>query len=80
MTELAFDCRAVLERLDAYRLGELTPAERDALCAHLATCKYCVCVEKQEQALLERLRATCQNCCPDELRRRIMAACGCKGA
>lgn len=79
MTELAFDCCAVLERLDAYRLGELTPAEAEALCAHLATCRNCVCVEKQEQALLERLRAACHDCCPEELRRRIIKACGCQG-
>ncbi len=75
MTGLSFDCQAVLDRLDAYRLGELTPAETDALCAHLAECRQCLCVEKHEQALLERLRATCRNCCPEELRQRILKQC-----
>lgn len=80
MTELSFDCRAVLERLDAYRLGELTSAEAGALCAHLTHCRKCLCVEKQEQALLERLRSTCRDCCPEELRQRIRDQCGCRGS
>ncbi|MES2305481.1 MAG: zf-HC2 domain-containing protein [Gemmatimonadota bacterium] len=79
MSELSFDCQAVLDRLDAYRLGELSASETDAFCAHLAECRKCLCEEKQQQALLERLRATCRNCCPEELRRRVMQACGCKG-
>ena len=79
MTGLSFDCQAVLERLDAYRLGELTPAEREAFCAHLARCRKCLCVEQHEQALLERLRSTCRDCCPEELRQRILKQCGCQG-
>lgn len=82
MTMLSFDCQAALQRLDAYRHGELTPAETEAFCAHLAACQKCRCVEKHELALLERLRATCRNCCPDELRQRILAQCsepGCQG-
>lgn len=75
MTDLSMDCQAVLEQLDAYRLGELSPAEAEAFNTHLANCRRCLCAEKQQQALLERLRATCKNCCPEELRQRIMQAC-----
>lgn len=76
MSEISYDCRAVLEQLDAYRNGELTPAETKAFCAHLAACQHCLCAEKHEQALLERLRATCRECCPDGLRERILKQCG----
>ena len=82
MNRVSFDCQAVLDRLDAYRHGELTPAETEAFSAHLAACRKCLCVEKHEQALLERLRATCHDCCPDDLRQRILKQChepGCRG-
>ena len=82
MTTISYDCHAVLERLDAYRNGELTPTELEAFAAHLAACLHCHCVEKHEQALLERLKATCRDCCPDELRRRILTLCNdpeCRG-
>ena len=75
MTTISYDCQAVLKSLDAYRNGELTPAETEAFAAHLAACRHCLCVEQHEQALLERLRATCRDCCPEALRQRILTLC-----
>ncbi|MEP6591703.1 MAG: zf-HC2 domain-containing protein [Gemmatimonadota bacterium] len=75
MSGLSYDCEAVVEQLDAYHRGELSPAETAAFKEHLARCRDCLCIEQNEQALLARLRATCRDCCPEELRARILKLC-----
>lgn len=76
MTTLPMDCQAALERLDAYRRGELSPEEAVGLRAHLDRCRKCLCIEQHERALVERLRAAGNGCCcPEKLRERIVKQC-----
>jgi O-6-methylguanine DNA methyltransferase len=46
-------CESIVERLDAFRTGELEPSDRDAVMAHLAGCPVCA----EELADLGRLAA-----------------------
>ncbi|MES2124256.1 MAG: zf-HC2 domain-containing protein [Gemmatimonadota bacterium] len=82
MSGLPYDCEAVLDKLDAYHQGELSPEETEAFTAHLARCRKCLCIEQHEQAFLARLRAAGRDCCPEALRERILKLCGdpgCRG-
>ena len=72
MKMLPAECQAALLQLDTYRCGEMTTDEEATFLHHLEECAYCLCMERYERALLERLRATTEpQTCPETLRARI---------
>jgi anti-sigma factor RsiW len=76
MTTNPCDCDGMVKQLDAFHRGELSDAETEALRHHLETCRHCTCIERHEQAFLERLRAMGKNdCCPEALKARVRAQC-----
>ena len=54
MTDLPYDCEAVLGQLDALRRGELTRTQIAAMQMHMEACQKCLCIERYERAFLER--------------------------
>lgn len=67
------DCERIRARADAYLDGELEPAAREAVAAHLAGCPACAGYVRAERAFLERVASALEERAPDELRRRIEA-------
>ncbi len=74
MTDLPYDCEAVLGQLDALRRGELTRTQIAAMQMHMEACQKCLCIERYERAFLERLKAMGSPPCPDALREKVAAA------
>lgn len=74
MTDLPYDCEAVLDQLDALRRGELSRTQIAAMQAHMEACQKCLCIERYERAFLERLKAMGSPPCPDALREKVAAA------
>lgn len=69
------DCIKAGEELDAFVRGELPLDEAERMRRHLDECGHCADVSRYEQAFRERLRqAGRHDCCPEELRQRIVAA------
>ena len=69
------DCQEALSHLQDYLKQELTPDLLVEVKAHLSRCRDCegyACFEQNFLRLLER-RAD-KECCPDEVRARIVAA------
>ena len=56
MTTERCDCKQLEEELDAFPRGELSDDQTEILRRHLAECRHCACIERHEQAFLERLR------------------------
>lgn len=76
MTNTPCDCATMLKQLDAFHRGELSAAETEALRHHLEECRHCTCIERHEQAFLERLRAMGGvDCCPEALKAKVRAQC-----
>ena len=74
MTDLPYDCEAVLDQLDALRRGDLTKKQIAAMQTHMDACQKCLCIERYERAFLERLKAMGSPPCPDALRAKVAAA------
>jgi hypothetical protein len=76
MTQNPCDCDTMVKQLDAFHRGELTADETEALRLHLEECRHCTCIERHEQAFLERLRAMGQcGGCPEELKAKVLKRC-----
>jgi len=76
MTMRRCDCKQLEQELDAFHRGELSDDETEALRRHLAECRHCACIERHEQAFLERLRAMGKSgCCPEALKTRVLQQC-----
>jgi hypothetical protein len=76
MTSNPCDCAAMLKQLDAFHRGELSDDDTEALRHHLLECRHCTCIERHEQAFLQRLRAMGKSgCCPEALKARVRAQC-----
>lgn len=74
MNDLPYDCEAVLTKLDAFRRGELTHHEIEAMNTHMEACQKCLTIERYERAFLERLKAMGNVPCPEALRRKVTEA------
>ena len=74
MSDLPYDCEAVLDKLDAFRRGELNHDEIEAMNIHMAACQKCLCIERFERAFLSRLKAMGSVPCPEALRMKVEAA------
>ncbi len=74
MTDLPYECEAVLNKLDAVRRGELTHDEISTMQAHMEVCQRCLSIERYERAFLARLKAMGSPPCPEALRTRVSAA------
>jgi anti-sigma factor RsiW len=71
------NCAGVLERLDGWLDGELSPADTDAVARHLETCAACSGVLANRAALRERLRRVARSAEPaPELAARIHSCLG----
>ncbi len=76
MTTRRCDCKQLEQELDAFHRGELSDDETEALRRHLAECRHCACIERHEQAFLERLRAMGKSGgCPAALKARVLQQC-----
>lgn len=74
MTDLPYECEAVLNQLDALRRDELTHDEIATLQAHMEVCQRCLSVERYERAFLARLKAMGSPPCPEALRAKVSDA------
>lgn len=76
MTTERCDCKQLEDELDAFHRGELSDDQTEALRRHLTECRHCACIERHEQAFLERLRAMGKaDCCPEALKAKVMQQC-----
>ena len=76
MTSHPCDCKQLEKQLDAFHRGELSDDQTEALRHHLAECRHCTCIERHEQAFLERLRAMGKTgCCPETLKAKVREQC-----
>jgi anti-sigma factor RsiW len=67
-------CDRVQEWLGAYRDGELTGSEREAVSAHLATCKACSAILADDDRIGLALKLQGRSLAPPALSRRISGA------
>jgi hypothetical protein len=66
----------MVTQMDAFHRGELSEELTESIRQHLECCPHCTCIERHEQAFLERLRAMGKSgCCPDALKARVRAQC-----
>ena len=66
------ECETAIEQLDAFRRGELAPADMQSLRDHLDACRRCFSFKLHEEALLDRLLAAARSStCPDQLRATV---------
>lgn len=76
MTTHRCDCKQLEQELDAFHRGELSDDQTEALRVHLAECRHCACIERHEQAFLERLRAMGpRGGCPEALKAKVLQQC-----
>ena len=67
-------CKEAVEKLIDYIHTELDKVDRDKIKAHLKICKYCCSrFEFEEKLQMVIQEKTCQEQCPDELKKKILA-------
>jgi anti-sigma factor (TIGR02949 family) len=68
------NCREALALLQDYLKQELTPDLEEKITQHLQKCRPCFTNLQFERGFLEMLERKAKGqCCPDQLRRRILA-------
>jgi mycothiol system anti-sigma-R factor len=68
------DCREALHRIYHFLDGELTPARKDKIEAHLDSCSPCLHVFGFEAELRKLVADRCRDAVPESLRARIAGA------